>query len=652
MRLTKSFSILAIAVASAAGMSITTSTVVPASASGALGTSAPEAVDDDTDAFPYEFSTGKPWVPTAEAVAGQDGFLTFGQASDNAFTYTVKLVASPRAELYRSTFQSVADELRVLGVAHLTIAPGQFAVQDSTDTLPKAHEVYVYTGSTSPCTGPAAGCAQPGLDWRATGMDAITLAGKVWVLPEVDKYSAQDQHHVVAHEIGHVLGLDHYSALYQGISQVMHPSWYDSSTYQAGDKNGLRYLSRDVAPVGALDSVAVPRAGLLRISGWAFDPDEVAAATVRITVDGAIVKQLDTDTYRADVNSAHGLPNYAYRGFDVIVGAPGGVHTVCVSVMNFPRGAFLPVGSCRSVQSPTSSARIEGANRYETAAAVSRAAFPSTAPVVVVADGENFPDALAAGPVAAKLGGSLLLTQGGALTAVTRSEINRLKPSKIIVVGGSAVISDAVLNDVQKLAPSVVRLAGADRYETSRKLAGYAFTSASTSFVASGDSFADALAAGTAAASKSSPLVLVGSSPTANDTAAGALLSSLKSIAVRVVGGTAVIADATIATLKTSVPDTARVSGADRYLTSAVVSKNYFPSATPKVYVVNGTNFPDGLVTAPLAARTHSPLFLSPGACIHREVIAEMDRLQAGELVMVGGSASLTPAVGTFALCG
>ena len=56
-----------------------------------------------------------------------------------------------------------------------------------------------------------------------------------------------------------------------------------------------------------------------------------------------------------------------------------------------------------------STTRLAGQNRYDTAVAVSADGFPTGAPVVFVATGENFPDGLAASAVAGVLGGPVLL---------------------------------------------------------------------------------------------------------------------------------------------------------------------------------------------------------------------------------------------------
>lgn len=633
----------------AAAATLVLSACIGVAPAGAVGAPVPP-----TDFMTYDFDTGERIADTPyDGATGNSGFVT--EVADNAFRFTVKIAAAARAEQYRPVLQAVANELRAAGVADLTIAPGQFSLSPEPSATVPRHEIHFFTLPSGPCGAGFAGCAIAYQQGRASGkdFDNLVTAAKNWIYPVVDGYSPQNKHHVVAHEIGHALGLKHYDAPFQGVNQVMHPSKYDSSTFQNGDRAGLAYLGRDERPIGTLEPVTFPSSGKIRATGWAFDPDQWKAATVRITVDGGIVKQFDTSVNRPDVNAAYRLPSFAPRGFDVTFDVSAASHVVCMTVLNYPRDTYTPAGSCQTVTSKgaLTSTRIQGGDRYESAAAVSRTAFPTSAPVVVVASGEAFPDALASGPVAAKLGGPLLLTQGTALTAPTKAEIARLKPSKIIVSGGTASINDAVVNELKKLAGSVVRVSGADRYETSRKLASYAFSSASVAFVASGDTFPDGLSAGAGAAGRGAPLLLVSSGPTAADAATGSLVKSLKATAVRVVGGTAVVSASTLNTVKASVADTQRVAGADRFLTSVAVAKNYFPTATSQVFVVNGLNFPDGLVSAPLAAVKKAPVFLSPGHCLNREVLTQMDRLGASQLTLIGGTTSLNADVAAGRIC-
>ncbi|MBU2601943.1 MAG: cell wall-binding repeat-containing protein, partial [Actinobacteria bacterium] len=78
---------------------------------------------------------------------------------------------------------------------------------------------------------------------------------------------------------------------------------------------------------------------------------------------------------------------------------------------------------------------LTGTDRYETAILVSRQAYPSGAPAVCVVKGDNFPDALAAAPLAFAFGGPVILTPSGGLTPAVKAELKRLKPGKVFFIG-------------------------------------------------------------------------------------------------------------------------------------------------------------------------------------------------------------------------
>jgi hypothetical protein len=102
--------------------------------------------------------------------------------------------------------------------------------------------------------------------------------------------------------------------------------------------------------------------------------------------------------------------------------------------------------------------RLAGPDRYATAAAVSKAVFAAGVPVAYVATGGNFPDALAAGPAAARQGGPLLLVSHTAVPSATAGELERLKPGRIVLVGGDAAVSSSVAtalaNAIATVAPT------------------------------------------------------------------------------------------------------------------------------------------------------------------------------------------------------
>jgi Cell wall binding domain 2 (CWB2) len=91
-----------------------------------------------------------------------------------------------------------------------------------------------------------------------------------------------------------------------------------------------------------------------------------------------------------------------------------------------------------------SSTRLAGPDRYATAVAVSKAMASNPVAEVVLASGAAFPDVLSGAPLAARLGGPLLITSPTSLPTVVGQELGRLHPSRITVLGGTGAVSAAV----------------------------------------------------------------------------------------------------------------------------------------------------------------------------------------------------------------
>jgi putative cell wall-binding protein len=258
--------------------------------------------------------------------------------------------------------------------------------------------------------------------------------------------------------------------------------------------------------------------------------------------------------------------------------------------------------------------RLAGSDRFETSVSISKAGYPSGAPVVFVANGLSFPDPLSAGPVAARLGGPLLLTTPGGLPQVVRNEIARLKPSRIVLVGGTAVVSSAVETQARTLATTVQRVAGADRFATSRALVRSAFPgTAPVVSLATGLDFPDALSAGAAAAKAGGPVLLVNGASGALDAETVALLRQLAPSTITLVGGTAAIHPGVATQAKSLAKTVKRVGGTDRFETSLLVNQDGFTTGR-HAYLASGYGFPDALAGSALAGRTGSPLYVTyPG---------------------------------------
>ncbi len=151
--------------------------------------------------------------------------------------------------------------------------------------------------------------------------------------------------------------------------------------------------------------------------------------------------------------------------------------------------------------------RIGGKDRYETAQLIAER-LPNPGQQAIVANGEDFPDALAAGPYAARRGIPVLLVTKNGIPEPTRQALTKI--SSLYVVGGPNVVSDQTAEQLRQLVGmSVQRLAGEDRYGTAVELARYFEPPMQTVVVATGENFADALSGAALAARLDAPILLV-----------------------------------------------------------------------------------------------------------------------------------------------
>ena len=211
------------------------------------------------------------------------------------------------------------------------------------------------------------------------------------------------------------------------------------------------------------------------------------------------------------------------------------------------------VSALRQYATTGTVSRLAGANRYATAAAISRDAFPTGVPVAYVATGTNFPDALAGVAAAGSGGGPVLLTKPDRLAAETASELGRLRPGRIVVLGGTSVVSDGVVSALRGYATSgeVTRLSGTNRYATAVSVSSRTFADSTVAFVATGANFPDALGGGPVAGSVPGPLLLVPGTSVPSEVASELRRLGLERIVI--LGGTSVVSSTVESQLRTLV---------------------------------------------------------------------------------------------------
>ena len=298
----------------------------------------------------------------------------------------------------------------------------------------------------------------------------------------------------------------------------------------------------------------------------------------------------------------------------------------------------------------TSVDRLPGATRYDVAVAVSKRAFPSTASTVYVVTGENYPDALSAASAAVADNGPILLTKTASLPASVKTEITRLSPQRIVVVGGAGAVSTAVLQELGAIAPTR-RIGGEDRYAVSRAVAEYAFGFgfAATAYIATGADFPDALSASAAGAAAGSPVILVRGSDNALDPATRELLQQLGVTRIKIAGGDGVVSNGIEADLS-RMALVSRLGGADRFATSRLINNDAY-TASDHVYLATGFNYPDALAGAALAGRETVPMFAVRTSCVPQGVLDDIEELGARSVTLLGGAGVLTAEVAALKSC-
>lgn len=411
-----------------------------------------------------------------------------------------------------------------------------------------------------------------------------------------------------------------------------------------------------LAPAGSVSGHVVTEDGPApNISVRAFDLDDLdrdAPAQVETNAQGEYV--------------IHNLPpgRWAIRAVDYFgslgTSYPGGVHIRGDSTpIVVDAREHVDVEDIVMSQHEVDVQRISGPDRFATGVEVSKELFADgdDVPVVYIANGLNYPDALGAGPAAIHQGGGLLLVRPDSIPAVVAAELDRLDPEQIVVVGSEASVNEDVYDDLAEYATHITRLAGASRYETSREIVRYAFgDGADAIVVATGQNYPDALAAGPAAGFRDAPVILVDGSAESVPAATMNLISDLGPSRGWVLGGTNTVSASIEAQLRTVVyqqpPEgLARLAGTSRFETATMITSNIMFGDIEMVYLATGLGFADALAGGALAGAAGAPMFLSQPDCVPLQTLSTLDNLRVERVVLLGGEGSLSENVEDLKPC-
>jgi putative cell wall-binding protein len=311
--------------------------------------------------------------------------------------------------------------------------------------------------------------------------------------------------------------------------------------------------------------------------------------------------------------------------------------------------------------------RLSGDNRYDTMAAIVSEAFSaSDTDAVIVATGENFPDALAASGLAGIADAPVVLTEGGALSEQAQSTIEALEPTTVYIAGGTGSVSAAVEESLKALVDDptqVIRSAGSDRYSTALDIYAKgkeAGTWGTTAIIASGDNYADARSVSPYSFAEKAPIFLA--DPTAGlDAATIATLSAALEAGeithIIIAGGPGSVPDVIKVQLGYTVGNFTtftRLYGASRYDTSVAVA-NFAASNSEalgfhQIAAATGENFPDALAGGAFAGRVGTVLLLVSDDATGRVGIDSVVGANAAAIGfghVLGGVGTVSPALQT-----
>ncbi len=284
-------------------------------------------------------------------------------------------------------------------------------------------------------------------------------------------------------------------------------------------------------------------------------------------------------------------------------------------------GDIAPDGSTWEL---TDTVRIWGKLRYDTAKSIAdtmkQGLNIEKFDNIIVATGENYPDALAGGYLAkVKNAPIIMVSKDAGREADVKQYIsdNLAKGGTVYILGGIGVVRSEFeasvknLKDADNNQVNVKRLGGQSRYDTNIAILKEAgidkdMTESTDLLVCTGEGFADSLSA--SAAGK--PILLA--AKTGLNSTQKNYLKSIDINDVYLIGGTGAVSDSTGNQMKAYNQGSKceRVAGSDRYKTSVAVAEKFFPDSVDSAVLAYAQTFPDGLAGGPLALSINAPLLL------------------------------------------
>ncbi|MHC2999687.1 hypothetical protein OB08_10820 [Microbacterium sp. HJ5] len=290
-----------------------------------------------------------------------------------------------------------------------------------------------------------------------------------------------------------------------------------------------------------------------------------------------------------------------------------------------------------------------GADPYAAAVNASRALFPGGASTVILAPGAwPIYGAVGAG-LAADRQAAMLYTTPTAIPAAVLTELRRLAPATILVVGGPSFVSEAVVTAARGVSANVTRISGANIYETARNVFAQQTAAADTVYLAGALTMADAPLATTLASVGKKRVLVVNGHAAPLDSATVQALRAAGTRSIVIVQSTATITAAYETALKNAGFGVSRVTRTDAMSLSATVAYQAGAARTVSL-IVNPNRAADLGIAAAVTGATAQPLYYTFPECVPDGIATHITN--AGKpLLLLGDTIALAPAVAANTKC-
>jgi putative cell wall-binding protein len=261
--------------------------------------------------------------------------------------------------------------------------------------------------------------------------------------------------------------------------------------------------------------------------------------------------------------------------------------------------------------------RLSGNTRFETAKVISEYYNKDEVNNVILATGNEFTDALSASVLAHAKEAPILLVDTSVETsrdAFDYIEEHLDSNGTVYIMGGIGIIGtefETRLNDLGF--KNIIRIAGADSYETSYKIArSLDELKSSTVVISSGEQYPDALTISSFAANKGWPILL-----TPHDELPQEMIDYLlerKPKNVYITGGEGIISDHVKSEIIGLLPQASveRLMGQSRFDTNVIVAETFVPNPST-IYLATGYGYADAVAGSAVAAKQGDPIiFVDP----------------------------------------